>query len=319
MGRANPISSHLDTGTAWIAACDDIGPFLTTGQCPSGQFAVGAPGWTETVVDLTFVAADSLGQHESITYDQVLIVDAASVPESVRNGGGTIAEILAQTDGDPASVERVRTAVEASHPDWTVSTPAEQRGQQFSQITEVGWIVVLGTIGTLLMAGCSLAVAVAGGLVERRRPLALLRLTGMPVRRLQSIVMLEAAPPLLIAAFVSAVLGVAVADSIVAMLANAEPARAGPGIGPAAGIGRRGRAGDRCLDVPVARPGHVDGGDPLRITDARALSRLWRAPRACRRAVRSRGCSLTPHELRDGVRVLGGVEPDLGDEAVDLP
>ena len=34
---------------------------------------------------------------------------------------------------------------------------------------------------TLIVAGCSLAVAVGGGLVDRKRPFTLLRVSGVPV------------------------------------------------------------------------------------------------------------------------------------------
>jgi predicted lysophospholipase L1 biosynthesis ABC-type transport system permease subunit len=63
------------------------------------------------------------------------------------------------------------------------------------------------------MAGCSLAVSVVAGLMDRRRPLALLRLTGMPLRRLRATVLLEAAAPLVVTAVVSAALGV-LADEV---------------------------------------------------------------------------------------------------------
>jgi hypothetical protein len=64
-------------------------------------------------------------------------------------------------------------------------------------MTEVGVLI------SLLIAGCSLAVAVAGGFVERKRPFALLRLAGMPLASLRRIVMLEAAVPLVLVVAVS--------------------------------------------------------------------------------------------------------------------
>jgi predicted lysophospholipase L1 biosynthesis ABC-type transport system permease subunit len=57
---------------------------------------------------------------------------------------------------------------------------------------------------SLPIAGCSLAVSVAGGLAERKRPFSLLRLTGAPLSMLRRAVTLEAAAPLLITAVVSA-------------------------------------------------------------------------------------------------------------------
>ena len=220
LGSNGPIGSHLGAGTGWIVACDDIDPVLAVAPCPSGQYAAGFPGWTSTSEGAEFVLANTLVSYGVIEYGEVLVVGPTDVPASVKNGTAPVGEVLVGTDGDPASIERARTALEVSHPDWVVPTLAELETQGNSQLTEVGWIVVLGTIGTLLMAGCSLAVAVAGGLVERRRPLALLRLTGMPIRRLRSVVMLEAAPPLLVAAVASAVLGIAVADVLISTISR---------------------------------------------------------------------------------------------------
>ena len=48
---------------------------------------------------------------------------------------------------------------------------------------------------TLIVAGCSLAVAVGGGLVDRKRPFTLLRVSGVPVSALSRVVLMEAALP----------------------------------------------------------------------------------------------------------------------------
>lgn len=69
--------------------------------------------------------------------------------------------------------------------------------------------VVLFT--SLPIAGCSLAVSVAGGVSERRRPFSLLRLTGVPLAMLRRVVTLEAAVPLLISVVVSVGAGLAAA------------------------------------------------------------------------------------------------------------
>ena len=214
----DPIGRQLDDITVWFASCADLAPAVKVAPCADGSYAVGRPGWT----GLGFTLDAPLG---SDTFSgpggaSVLVVPADSVPAPVLNGSAPIAQVLVATDGDLASIEQARTAIETAAPGWVVATPAEQLAAATSQITEVAWIVVLGTIGTLVMAGCSLAVAVAGGLIERQRPFALLRLTGMPLSRLRSIVMLEAAPPLLVAAGLSAALGVVVAEVLVTTLSE---------------------------------------------------------------------------------------------------
>ena len=49
---------------------------------------------------------------------------------------------------------------------------------------------------TILVAGCSLAVSIGGGLVDRKRPFTLLRVGGTPLGTLYRVVLLEALLPL---------------------------------------------------------------------------------------------------------------------------
>ena len=94
----------------------------------------------------------------------------------------------------------------------------------------LGRLVSVGVIISLVIAGCSLAVSVAGGLIERKRAFALLRLAGMPLRRLYRSVLLEAAVPLVLAALISAGVGFLVAAMIL-WNTGAELSVALPGLG----------------------------------------------------------------------------------------
>ena len=62
-------------------------------------------------------------------------------------------------------------------------------------------------VASLIIAACSLAVNIAAGLGERKRPFSLLRLTGVPTALLHRVVALESALPLLLVAAVSIVVG----------------------------------------------------------------------------------------------------------------
>jgi hypothetical protein len=62
-------------------------------------------------------------------------------------------------------------------------------------------------VASLIIAACSLAVNIAAGLGERKRPFSLLRLTGVPLGVLRRIVALESALPLFIVAVVSISVG----------------------------------------------------------------------------------------------------------------
>jgi predicted lysophospholipase L1 biosynthesis ABC-type transport system permease subunit len=74
-------------------------------------------------------------------------------------------------------------------------------GQRRTQLADVVILV------SLPIAGCSLAVAVAAGLSERKRPFSVLRLTGVPVAMLRRVVALETVVPLFLAATVSIAVG----------------------------------------------------------------------------------------------------------------
>jgi hypothetical protein len=79
--------------------------------------------------------------------------------------------------------------------------------------------VVLTILGlTLLVAGCSLAVAVGGSLVERKRPFTLMRASGTPESSLRRVVLAEAIIPLVTAAVVAGVVAIAVARPFVEAL-----------------------------------------------------------------------------------------------------
>jgi hypothetical protein len=68
---------------------------------------------------------------------------------------------------------------------------------------------------TLLVAGCSLAVAIGGSMVERKRPFSLLRVSGTPVGALYRVVLLEGVLPLAAATVVAA--GTAYAIAVLAV------------------------------------------------------------------------------------------------------
>ena len=79
--------------------------------------------------------------------------------------------------------------------------------------------VVLALVGlTLLVAACSLAVTVGGSIVERKRPFALLRVSGTAGATLYKAVMLEAVLPLLTASLVAAATGIGIAVPLIKAL-----------------------------------------------------------------------------------------------------
>lgn len=121
-----------------------------------------------------------------------------------------VTHVAVLTDGSAASVERARTILEVAMPTSVAATVGETVAEGTASVTELGRIVSLGVLAAMLLAGASLAIAVTTGLVERQRPFALLRLSGLPLARLRAVLVVEAAIPLISVAAVSALLGTAV-------------------------------------------------------------------------------------------------------------
>jgi ABC-type antimicrobial peptide transport system permease subunit len=122
--------------------------------------------------------------------------------------------------GDAATLERVRTLLAVAYPDVTGTSGAAP--QTFGEVARVRAAlylelrtVVLLVIGvTLVIAGCSLAIAVGGSLVERKRPFTLLRFSGTATSVLRRVVLLESALPLVGATVLAAGIGFGLAVPI---------------------------------------------------------------------------------------------------------
>jgi hypothetical protein len=119
-----------------------------------------------------------------------------------------IDSIVVGTDGSVAAVEQARSVLDLSgakaFPPQTETEYEADSNRLLNSYRRLADVVILTS---LAIAGCSLAVGVAGGLAERKRPFSLLRLAGTPLGVLRRIVTLEAAAPLLVGATVSAAAG----------------------------------------------------------------------------------------------------------------
>ena len=127
-----------------------------------------------------------------------------------------LAAVAVITTGSPAAVEQVRTILNAGRPGLLgpAETSADINAAANQKLARLGELADAALLITLIIAGCSLAVAVAGGLLERRRPLTLLRLAGVRRSELTRMVLAESALPLLALAAVSVALGLAVAAGL---------------------------------------------------------------------------------------------------------
>jgi hypothetical protein len=118
--------------------------------------------------------------------------------------------VVVATDGSSGAVERARTALERAFPSQGAAIGVEEldpsTARLLAMIQDMTDVVI---VASLVIAACSLAVNIAGGLGERKRPFSLLRLTGVPTGVLQHVVALEGAMPLFLVATVSIVVGLA--------------------------------------------------------------------------------------------------------------
>lgn len=115
-----------------------------------------------------------------------------------------VQQIVVTTDGSTAAIERTRTVLATAYPGQELPrTMAEDRTRNSTELDGYRQLSDVVIAVSFPIAGCSTAVAVAGGLSDRRRPFGLLRLSGVPVRMLQRVVLLESAVPLLVVSAVA--------------------------------------------------------------------------------------------------------------------
>jgi hypothetical protein len=182
-----------DDAAAVLAGCADL---LATGMvhCPDPR---------------ALVTVDS---HRLGTPADAVI--AASTPTSPSTLDTLpLAGLITLTDGHAGTIERARTAIGATLGDRNggIDTAGEKNDLLNHQLLQLQRLVTIALVLTLVIAGCSLAVSVAGALVERRRPYALLRLAGAGTGDLRRTVLAETSAPLLVVATISAGLGLALA------------------------------------------------------------------------------------------------------------
>jgi hypothetical protein len=226
---------------AWVVPCDTLmaAMAIADASCGSARIHTIVPPGVSLAASYVAQAFDDQGVNLPPVEFRVdpalvapLVPDASTVqglpdvildPSTFGDAGAgfPVTRLYVTTDGAAASGERVRAAIQAADPTAWVFI-ASGKVSSVPQFAEVARIVGLGLIGSLLLAGCSLAVATMTGLLERRREFTFLRAAGMPVVRLRVLVLLQAGVPLVVVSGFSALLGVVVAQAVLRMAAGAE-------------------------------------------------------------------------------------------------
>ncbi|MBV6695743.1 FtsX-like permease family protein [Kitasatospora aureofaciens] len=163
-----------------LVLCSELAQIPVVGHCAPGAAVAAVPFWQ-------FVDLQEASNQEWPTAP-VSSQEVAGLPVRL---------IYATTDGSSAAMEQLRTLFTTAYPTYEARMAADWGSESQKQLQ--GWRQLANVVllTTLPIAGCSLAVSVVAGLSDRRRPFAILRLTGAPLRLLQRVIGLESALPLL--------------------------------------------------------------------------------------------------------------------------
>jgi hypothetical protein len=119
------------------------------------------------------------------------------------------------TDGSVAAQERTRTRAAVAVPNAIINTEGDPSTFEESLGAELFRIFQLFCLAVLLVAALSLTAGMVGAVIERRRPFALLRASGVPLSQLRRVVMLETAVPMVLTSVVGVGLGMLAAYGVV--------------------------------------------------------------------------------------------------------
>jgi hypothetical protein len=177
-----------------LVACTELATTPAIGKCSSGA----------TVASIGYFLSSLLGHnsHASTTVWPAADMSLAKLSKL------PVDSVVVATNGSSASVERARTALEKvftfQGEGIAVDALDPSTTRLLAMIQDMTDVVI---VASLIIAACSLAVNIAAGLGERKRPFSLLRLTGVPKALLHRVVALESALPLILVAGVSIVVG----------------------------------------------------------------------------------------------------------------
>lgn len=110
--------------------------------------------------------------------------------------GLPIQTLLIPTDGTLAAQERIRTLAAVAVPLSRSKTSDDLTTGPPLDLSAAGDVLPYGMVFILVFTACSLTVSVITGVLERRRPFALLRASGVRLGELRRVVLLETGAPL---------------------------------------------------------------------------------------------------------------------------
>jgi hypothetical protein len=194
--RLNPADLAAPDTLPGLIPCADLARIPDAGICPAGA-------------EVAQVFTDLIGHGFVLTATDTGVTVWPAAPLHVADLARLpVLGVLVATDGSPAALERSRTLLEGAFPDGRLPATDGEYGDNLARsLVRFQRLADVVIIASLVIAGCSLAVTVTGGLNERKRPFSLLRLTGMRLADLRRVVTLESAVPLLVVAAVAIAVG----------------------------------------------------------------------------------------------------------------
>ncbi len=224
-GNTTPNRLHTPGELNSVISCAALSDLAVLGQC--------APGiqWVKAN-DMALISSDN---PERSTQAFV----SPDNPAYTGNVSALTLQAVLIRVSSPATLEVVRTFLATHLPPQvppgpgTVPTPPRTFGESLAirttRAATMEKLVYAAVALIVLVAGCSLAVGVGGGLVDRKRPFTLLRVSGTPVSTLSKVALLEAVLPLAATTVVAA--AIAYGTSVLAVSRLAPAGTATPGLG----------------------------------------------------------------------------------------
>ena len=162
-----PPSQTQEGRSFGLVACDELTRVPAIGRCAPGATVASVGYFLSKVLGHTANTSTTTWPSWNMSATQL-----ASIPVSA---------IVVATSGSSSAIERVRTELERSFPlqgtPVTVEALDPSTARLLTMIQAMTDVII---VASLIIAACSLAVNIAAGLTERRRPFSLLRLTGVP-------------------------------------------------------------------------------------------------------------------------------------------
>jgi hypothetical protein len=135
--------------------------------------------------------------------------DIISVSDSAADANLAVMSVYVPTDGTVAAENRVRTQAANLLPNAIIHTQGDRVDVDARFFGNLGQLLRVIWYFVLVVAACSLTVGMVAGIIERRRPFALLRASGLRLAELRQVVFLETAGAMLITAVAGVGFGLA--------------------------------------------------------------------------------------------------------------